>query len=78
MKASGDKTRKMSHVDHEISANAVGNATEGFKVPDTRIARAAGNNNLGLMFFRQTLHLLHINTVIVLTNGVSHRLEPAS
>ena len=78
MRAAGDQTGKMSHVDHQISADLVGNLAEAAKVDDARIGRATGDDHLGPMPFGQRLDLIHVDEMIIAPDAIGHDFEPAA
>ena len=78
MRAAGDQPGKMSHVDHQISADLVGNLAEAAKVDDARIGRAAGDDHLRPMLFGQPLDLIHVDEVVIAPDAIGHDFEPAA
>ena len=71
---SGNQTSRMSHVNHQQSAHLVGNLAHALVVPLAAVSRATTDNQLGLVFDSQTLHLIVVYTtsllVQVVTNGL--------
>ena len=61
MHTGGNKAGEMRHIDHEISADAIGDFTEAGEIDDTRIGRAAGQDQFGFMFFGEAFDLFVIN-----------------
>ena len=49
MRAAGDESGEMRHVDHQIGADLVGDLAEALEIDDARIGRAAGDDDLRLV-----------------------------
>ncbi len=67
---------KMRHIDHQIRAHLIGNRAEAGKVDLARNGRAAGNDQLGVMFQRQRLDLIVVDQVVLRPHPVLHRMKP--
>ena len=78
MHAAGDEPGEMRHVDHEPGADLVGDLAEAAKVEDARVGRAAGDDHLGPMLFRQPQHFVHVDQMVLAPHAVRHDLEPAA
>ena len=78
MHAAGDEPGEMRHVDHEPGADLVGDLAEAAKVEDARVSRAAGDDHLGPMLFRQPQHFVHVDQMVLAPHAVRHDLEPAA
>ncbi len=76
MHPTGDQTGEMCHVDHEIGANQVRDTTEFGEVPEARVSRPAGDNDLRPMLQCETLQRLHVDPLIFRTHAVAHGAEP--
>ena len=76
MHAAGDEAGEVRHVDHEIGADAVGDLAEALEVPEARIGRAAGDDQLRLHLLHAPRDLIHVDQLVVLAHGVVLGLEP--
>ena len=76
MHATSHKPCKMGHINHQIGTNAVGNIAEGFEIDDTRIGRATGDDELGLVLFGKTRDFIKINLVILRPHAILYGVEP--
>ncbi len=76
MLSTRNQPREMGHIDHEIGPHAVGNVPEAFEINLTRIGRAPRDDQFGLMFLRQTFHLIEIDQVVVFTHVILNGIEP--
>ncbi len=74
--ATSNQTGDVRHVNHQISANAVGDFAEPLPVPDTGIGSAAGQDQLGLVFVGKALDLIHVEKMVVLTHAIGDDVEP--
>ena len=66
----------MRHVDKQESPNLVSDFTESLEVDDTRIGRAARDDDLRLVLAGKGANLVHVDAHVVLAHAVRHRLEP--
>ncbi|MNH45959.1 hypothetical protein D3C79_1085660 [compost metagenome] len=60
MHTTGNQTGDVSHVDHQICTNFVGDLTEAFPVPDTGIGSTASKNQLWLVFTCKARNFFHV------------------
>ncbi len=70
MHAAGDQPGEMRHVDHEISADLVGDLAEAGEIDHPRIGRAAGDDQLGLVLGGQPLDLVEVDLLGVAAHAV--------
>ena len=66
----------MRHVDHQVSADAVGDLAKPLEVPRARIGRTAGDDQLRLDLFGLLGHGIHIDDLVLAPNRVMRGLEP--
>ena len=71
MKSRRNKTRNVSHVNHEICADGLGNFADALKIDDSRISRSACNNKLGLCFVCDSFKLVIVDEAVGV-NAVRH------
>jgi hypothetical protein len=76
MHTGGDQPGEMRHVDHEIGADLVGDLAKAGEIPEARIGRAAGDDQLRLDLARPGRDRVHVDEVVVLAHGVVRRFEP--
>ena len=76
MHATGDKTGKVRHVDHEVGADAVSDLAKALEIPGARIGRAAGDDQFWLHLLGAARDLIHIDDLVLAAHGVVLRLEP--
>ena len=76
MHAAGDQAGEMRHVDHEIGADLVGDLAETREIPEARIGRAAGDDQLRAVLARPRRHRVHVESWSSLRTPVMRRLEP--
>ena len=69
-----DKSCRVSHIDHEQSTNLVGNLTHALVVPLTAVCRTTTDNQLGLIFDSQLLHLVVVHTTSLLIQIITYGL----
>ena len=70
MHAARHETGEMRHIDEEIGADGIGDLAELLEIPEARIARAAGDDELRLMLLREAGDLLHVDAVVVLADAI--------
>ena len=70
MHAAGDEAGEMRHVDQQIGADAVGDLAEALEIPDARIGRAAGDDQLRLHFLGAARDLVHVDELVFAPHGV--------
>ena len=66
----------MGHVDHQISADAVGNLAEFLEINDARIGRAARDDQLRLVFLGQAFDLIEVDQAALAAHTVLNRVKP--
>ena len=71
----GDKTCNVSHVNHQISADLVGDAAELRKVDHARICARARDYHFGAAFERQSAHLVVVDALGRGVNAVVDYVE---
>ena len=76
MHAAGDEPGEMRHVDHQIGADRIGDLAEALEIPDARIGRAAGDDELRLVGVRDPLDLVVVEQLVLAPHAVGHDLEP--
>src|SRR5690606_32013076 len=76
MNATGYQASNMSHIDHQIGSDFIGDFPETLPVPNSRIGRTTGEDKLGLGFTRKSGNLVHVNQMIVLTHAIRYDIEP--
>ena len=76
MRAAGNEAGEMRHIDHQIGADAVGNAAEPGEIDDARIGAAAGNDQPRLVLFGEALDLVVIDAAVFGANPVMDGVEP--
>ncbi len=76
MDAARHQPGEMGHVDHEIGADGIGDLAEALEIPEARIGRAAGQDELRLVLLRQALDLVHVDALILAPDAIGHDLEP--
>src|SRR3954468_1875913 len=76
MRAAGDETGEMRHVDHEISAAAVRNCAEPGEVDDPRIGAAARDYQFRPVRLGLALDFVVIDARVIAMHPVAHRPEP--
>ena len=72
--ACGNEAGGVGHIDHEQGAHLVGNLTHTLVVPFTAVGRAAADNQLGLIFDCQLLHLVVVHTTSLLIQIITYGL----
>ena len=63
VRAARDQSGEMGDVDDEIGADRVADRAEALEIPVPRIGRSARDDELGLMFARQRLDLVHVDAM---------------
>ena len=76
MHAARDQSREMRHVDEEIGADRIGDRAEFLEIPEARIGRAAGDDELRLMLLGKPRDGFHIDPMVVTAHAIGDRLEP--
>ena len=76
MRAAGDEASEMRHVDHQVSADFVGDGAQPREVDHARISRAAGDDDPRLVLPRQPLELVDVDALIVSAHAVMNGPEP--
>ena len=75
MNARGNKTGDVRHVNHQISADRIGNLSELCEIDDSGICGSARNDHLGLAFLGGFENLVVIDTVGNAVNAVGYEVE---
>ena len=70
-----DQAGVMRHVHHEIGADILGDFREALEVDAQRIGRRAGQDQLGLLFMRQSFDLVVIDFFLVV-QAIALDVEP--
>src|SRR5262245_36938440 len=78
MHPSGNETREVWHVDHEVRADRVGDLAETPEVPDARIGGAARDDDLRLRLVGDALDFVIVDEVVLAADMVRRDLEPLS
>ena len=78
MRAAGDEPGEMGDVDNEIGPDRVADCPEALEIPMARIGRAAGDDQLRLVLFRQRLDLIHVDPMRRPIDAVRDRLETSA
>ena len=73
--AGGDKTGNVSHVDHEVSADGIGDLAELGKIDRAGIGGGAGKDHLGLALLRDAVDLVIIEHLRLVVEGVGNLME---
>ena len=68
MSARSNQASDVSHIDHEVCADFMGDLRHTLEVDDARISGSAADDQLRLMLFRQLFHL-------VIIDGLSLRID---
>ena len=77
MQAGRDKARDMRHVDHEVSADGIGDLTEALEIDRAAVSGCAGDDQLRSAFFRDALAGVIVDEA-VLVDTVGNRMEIAA
>ena len=72
----GNQAGNMGHVDHQPGADTVGDFAEPLPVPDARIGRAAGQDQLRLGFVSLLFNRIHVEQMVIFAHTVGHDVEP--
>ena len=75
MEAGGDEAGDVRDVDHEVSADFVGDFREAREVDDARIGGGAGDDQLRLALFSLLLECVVVDALRLLVDTVRHDLE---
>ena len=70
-----DETGNVSHIDHEIRADAVRNLAESLEVDKTRVSACTRKYEARLAFLGESRYLVVINEAGVFIHGVRHNVE---
>ncbi|CUH43720.1 hypothetical protein RUM4293_02615 [Ruegeria atlantica] len=70
------QTGEVRHVHVQVGADHVGDLAHAGKVDLSRNGRAAGDDQLGLVFFCQRLDLIIVQHVVFFADAILHRIEP--
>ena len=70
VQSGGDESGEVRHVDHEVCADLVGDATERGEVELAWVGGPAGQDQLRAMLTRETLDLVHVDEMVVLADVV--------
>jgi len=65
MHAASDKAREMRHIHEEIGTDLIRDRPESSKIPMTRIAGAASDDELWFVLLGEPRHRVHVDTVVV-------------
>ncbi len=76
MHAARDETGEMRHVDHEKSADGIGDLAKAREIDEARIGRAARDDQFRLVGLRQRLDFVHVDAMVLAAHAVRNRLEP--
>ena len=76
MNTACDQSREVRHVHHEERADGICNLAKALEIDDARIGRAAGDDDLRLVLFRDGSDFIHVDEVVLPAHRVGHRLEP--
>ena len=76
MRAAGDKTGEMRHVDHEVGAHGIGDGAEPSEIDDARISRTTGDDDLRLVRLGETGNFVVVDERVVPAHTVLHGVEP--
>ena len=72
--AAGDEAGNVGHVHHEQRAHGIGDGAEAGEVQHPRVAAATGDDELGVVFFGQPLHLVVVDGLGIAVNAVGHEV----
>ncbi len=78
MDPAGHQAGDVSHVDHQIGSDPVGDGAEAGEVDGARIGRAAGDDQPGPVLVGQGLDRVIVDQVGVGRDAIGHGLEPAA
>ena len=76
MDAAGDEAGEVRHVHHQIRADRIGDLAEALEVPDARISRAAGKDQLRFVLLGDTLDLVVVEQLVLAAHAIGDDLEP--
>lgn len=71
----GDETGDVSHVDHEVGTDGVGNLAHALVVDETAVGRGTGNEDLGAVEDGVLLEHVVVDDASLLIHAVGHGLE---
>ncbi len=78
MATSGNETRDVCHIHHQISADAVGNLSQLLEVDDPRIGAGPGHDHFRLIFISEPLEVFVVDLLRFLIHTVRDDLEETS
>ena len=76
MRPTGNKPGEMRHVDHQVSADLVGDFAKPAEIDHTRIRGSTSHDHLRAVLASEACDLVHIDAVAVATDVVGDRVEP--
>ena len=76
MRAAGDESGEMRHVNHEYGADRIRDFAEAREINHARIGGAAGDDDFRLCVVRERLDFVIVDALIVAPHAIGDRLEP--
>lgn len=78
VKSRRDEPRDMRHIDHKYRAHFVRYFAETLEIDDSRVSACARENELGLVFERETADFVVIDSTRLSVHAVRNYIEPVA